>query len=49
MAKTNNTSKVIKKENWVSNFTLIGKPKINDYTFKIDEISEKSNSWCRLW
>ena len=43
MAKTNNTSKVIKKENWVSNFTLIGKPKINDYTFKIDEISEKSN------
>ena len=43
MAKTNNISKVIKKENWVSNFTLIGKPKINDYTFKIDEISEKSN------
>lgn len=43
MAKTNNASKVIKKENWVSNFTLIGKPKINDYTFKIDEISEKSN------
>ena len=43
MAKTNNTSKVIKKENWVSNFTLIGKPKINDYTFKIDEKSEKSN------
>lgn len=43
MAKTNNTSKVIKRENWVSNFTLIGKPKINDYTFKIDEISEKSN------
>lgn len=43
MAKTNNTSKIIKKENWVSNFTLIGKPKINDYTFKIDEISEKSN------
>lgn len=43
MAKTNNASKVIKRENWVSNFTLIGKPKINDYTFKIDEISEKSN------
>lgn len=43
MTKTNNTSKVIKRENWVSNFTLIGKPKINDYTFKIDEISEKSN------
>lgn len=35
--------KVIKKSDWVSNFTLIGKPVINDYTFKIDEKSEKSN------
>jgi hypothetical protein len=35
--------KVIKKTDWVSNFTLIGKPVINDYTFKIDEKSEKSN------
>lgn len=35
--------KVIKKQDWVSNFTLIGKPVINDYTFKIDEKSEKSN------
>lgn len=35
--------KVIKKENWVANFTLIGKPVINDYTYKIDERSEKSN------
>ena len=34
--------KVIKKSDWVSNFTLIGKPVINDYTFKIDEKSEKS-------
>lgn len=34
--------KVIKKTDWVSNFTLIGKPVINDYTFKIDEKSEKS-------
>ena len=35
--------KVIEKKDWVSNFTLIGKPKINeDYTFKIDEKSEKS-------
>lgn len=41
MAK--NEKKVIKKEEWVSNFTLIGVPKINDYTFKIDEQSEKSN------
>ena len=36
--------KVITKKDWVSNFTLIGKPVINDYTFKIDERSEKS-SW----
>lgn len=36
--------KVILKEDWVSNFTLIGTPKISeDYTFKIDERSEKSN------
>ena len=35
--------KVIKKNDWVSNFTLIGRPVINDYTFKIDERSEKSN------
>ena len=34
--------KVIKKNDWVSNFTLIGKPVINDYTFKMDEKSEKS-------
>ena len=36
--------KVIKKSDWLSNFTLIGKPVINDYTFKIDERSDKS-SW----
>ena len=34
--------KVIKKKDWVSNFNLIGVPKINDYTFKINEKSEKS-------
>lgn len=34
--------KIIKKSDWVSNFTLIGKPVINDYTFKIDEKSDKS-------
>lgn len=36
--------KAIKKTDWVSNFTLIGKPKISDdYTFKIDEKSTNSN------
>jgi hypothetical protein len=34
--------KTITKKDWVSNFTLIGKPVINDYTFKIDEKSDKS-------
>ena len=38
-----NEKKVIEKKDWVSNFTLIGKPVINEYTFKIDEKSEKSN------
>ena len=36
--------KVIKKTDWVANFTLIGTPKISeDYTFKLDQHSEKSN------
>lgn len=35
------SEKIVKKD-WTSNFTLIGKPVINDYTFKIDEKSEKS-------
>lgn len=35
--------KTINKSDWVANFTLIGKPVINDYTFKIDERSERSN------
>lgn len=35
--------KVITKKDWVSNFTLIGTPKISEeYSFKIDERSEKS-------
>lgn len=34
--------KVIEKKNWISNFVLIGKPKLSDYTFKTDEHSEKS-------
>lgn len=33
----------IEKSDWVSNFTLIGEAKVSDYTFKIDEKSEKSN------
>ena len=38
-----NEKKVINRNDWVSQFTLIGKPTINDYTFKMDERSEKSN------
>ena len=41
MAKNN--KKVITKENWVSSFNLVGVPKISDYTYKIDEHSEKSH------
>lgn len=39
-----NEKKVITKSDWMSSFTLIGVPKINDYTYKINEKSEKS-SW----
>ena len=37
-------AEAIVKKDWVSNFTLIGVPKVNDYTYKIDEKSQKS-SW----
>lgn len=37
------SKKVIEKKDWVSNFTLVGRPIINDYTFKINEKSDKSN------
>lgn len=39
-----NVKKVIAKKDWSANFNLIGKPVINDYTFRIDEKSQKS-SW----
>ena len=36
--------KVIVKKDWVANYNLVGEAKINeDYTYKIDERSEKSN------
>lgn len=38
-----NEKKVIKKSDWVSNFNLVGEAVVNDYTFKVDERSEKSN------
>ena len=34
----------IVKKDWSANFTLIGTPVVNDYTYKIDQHSEKS-SW----
>lgn len=40
MAKSKNA---IKKENWVSNFNLVGKPVIGDYTYRINERSQKSD------
>lgn len=35
--------KTLEKKNWSSTFTLIGEAKINDYTYKLDERSEKSD------
>ena len=42
MAKKNKSNNLVKTE-WVSNFNLIGEAKINDFTFKIDQKSEKSD------
>ena len=35
------SEKIVRKD-WVSNFNLVGRPVIGDYTYKIDEKSEKS-------
>ena len=42
MAKKNE-KKPLEKKKWVAQFNLVGKAKINDYTYKIDEKSEKSD------
>lgn len=39
-----NEAKKITRKNWVSRFHVLGKANINDYTFKIDETSQRS-SW----
>ena len=41
MAKS---KKLITKKDWIASFNLVGEAKLNDYTYKIDEKSEKS-SW----
>lgn len=35
--------KALEKKNWSSTFMLIGRAKVNDYTYKMDEKSEKSD------
>jgi len=35
--------KVLEKKNWSNSFMLIGEAKINEYTYKTDEKSEKSD------
>lgn len=35
--------KVLEKKNWSNTFMLIGEAKVNDYTYKLDEKSEKSD------
>jgi len=41
MAK--NEKKVLEKKNWSNTFMLIGEAKVNDYTYKLDEKSERSD------
>lgn len=43
MAKKEKESNGLVKEGWIANFNLVGEAKINDFTFKIDEKSEKSD------
>ena len=38
-----NEKKALERKDWVSSFVMVGKARVNDYTFKIDERSEKSN------
>lgn len=38
-----NEKKVLEKKNWSNTFMLIGEAKVNDYTYKLDEKSEKSD------
>ena len=35
--------KPLAKNNWIQNFNIVGEVKLNDYTFKLDEKSEKSD------
>lgn len=35
--------KTLEKKNWTNTFMLIGEAKVNDYTYKLDEKSEKSD------
>ena len=42
MAKKTEKKK-LEKKNWISSFMLVGEAKVNDYTYKIDEKSEKSD------
>lgn len=43
MAKNKKETNQIDKKDWVSNFNLVGTAKVSDYTYKIDEQSEKSD------
>ena len=43
MAKSKKETNQITKTDWTSNFNLVGTAKVSDYTFKIDEKSEKSD------
>ena len=36
-----NANKIVKKD-WLSTFNVVGKAKVGDFTYKIDEHSERS-------
>lgn len=43
MAKAKEKTPLTKANGWVSSFNIVGQVKINDYTFKLDEKSNKSD------
>ena len=43
MASKQREKTPLSKTNWIQQFTLVGKAVVNDYTFKLDEHSNKSD------
>lgn len=43
MAKVKESTNALEKKEWSSRFNLVGEAKVNDFTYRIDEKSEKSD------